>query len=78
MINEKTVDLDFEKSSITLTDIEVIPVPTKTTFYSGENFDPSGVVITTSYANGTKKAVTDYTVTDGTGLTEDQTSVTFF
>jgi len=45
----------------TLTGIAVTP-PTKTQYSLGEELDPTGMVVTTAYGDGTTKAVTGYTL----------------
>ena len=67
----------FEISaSKTLSSIAVTTAPTKTTYTAGENFDPTGMVVTATYSDSSTAAVTGYTVTDGTALTAGKTSVT--
>ncbi len=60
----------------TLTGISVTSAPAKTTYADGEDFDPTGMVVTAGYSDGSHKAVTGYTVTDGDNLTAGKTSVT--
>ena len=60
----------------TLSSIAVTTAPTKTTYTAGENFDPTGMVVTATYSDSSTAAVTGYTVTDGTALTAGKTSVT--
>ena len=59
-----------------LLSIAVTTQPTKTTYSAGENFDPAGMVVTATYNNGTSEIITGYTIDNGTGLTDGQTSVT--
>lgn len=40
--------------------IEIITQPTKTTYYVGEQFDPSGMVIMTTYSNGNVLRTTNF------------------
>ena len=42
-----------------LTSIAVSGTPTKTTYEEGEAFDPTGLVVTGTYDNGTQKEITD-------------------
>lgn len=42
-----------------LTSIEVSGTPTKTTYFDGEAFDPTGLVVTGTYDDGTQKEITD-------------------
>ena len=59
-----------------LTGIAVTKAPTRTSYVAGQNFESTGMVVTATYNDGTSKAVTNYTVTDGNGLTAGKTSVT--
>ena len=43
-----------------ITSIEVTQMPAKTTYIAGEKFDPSGMVVTATYANGMTRDITDY------------------
>ena len=42
-----------------LTKIEVSGTPTKKTYFDGEAFDPTGLVVTGTYDDGTQKEITD-------------------
>lgn len=46
-------------STATLTSIAVSGTPTKTTYFDGEPFDPTGLVVTGTYDDGTQKEITD-------------------
>lgn len=46
-------------STATLISIAVSGTPTKTTYEEGEAFDPTGLVVTGTYDDGTKKEITD-------------------
>ena len=41
--------------------IEITTQPNKTTYMAGEYFDPTGMVITATYEDGSTKELTDYT-----------------
>lgn len=63
-------------TSKTVTSIEISAQPDKTEYFTGDRFDPAGMVVKASYSdNTTNEAVTSYTVSPET-LTEDTTSVT--
>ncbi len=62
--------------TVTLTGIAVTTAPTKTVYTAGENFDATGMIVTATYSDQSTEAVTAYTVTDGTALTEGKTTVT--
>mgnify|MGYP004566973999 CR=1 FL=1 len=59
-----------------LKSIEITTPPTKTTYFEGENFDKTGMIVTANYNNGKSETITDYNITNGTALKEGQTSVT--
>ena len=63
-----------------LKEIKITTAPTKTTYFEGENFDKTGMVVTAYYNSKTKPSVildsSDYSITNGTNLQEGQTSVT--
>ena len=59
-----------------LQSIKIDTPPSKTTYAQGENFDKTGMVVTATYSDGSKKSVTDYTVENGNNLAAGATSVT--
>ena len=59
-----------------LRSIEITSMPAKTTYIEGENFDRTGMVVTAIYNNGSRKEITEYTVTNGENLKAGQSSVT--
>lgn len=61
---------------IKLDSIAVTTPPTKTSYLSGESFDPTGMVVTATYTNGAKLATTGYTVEPSGPLPGGITSVT--
>lgn len=68
-----TVTVNVEED--TLQSIAVTTPPTKTEYVAGETFDPTGMVVTATYASGATKDVTN-AVTFDPSLVADQTSVT--
>lgn len=59
-----------------LTKIEITTNPTKTSYAKNHAFDPTGMVVTATFTNGTTEEVSDYTI-DKTGLlTVEDTKVT--
>ena len=58
--------------------IEITTPPTKTEYKAGEKFDPTGMVVTVHYTDGTKAVLpeTGYTIFYGDKLTKGQTDVT--
>lgn len=67
-----TVTVNVEED--TLQSIAVTVQPTKTEYVAGETFDPTGMVVTATYASGATKDVTDH-VTYELRLTAGQDSV---
>ena len=49
-----------------LTAIEVTTAPTKTEYMAGETFDPTGMVVTATFDDGSSEIVTDYTLNPDT------------
>lgn len=65
----KTASFTIEvKENIQLTGISITTPPTKTTYYWGESFNPTGMVVTAAYSDGTSAPVTGYTITAPTSL----------
>ena len=62
--------------NIKLASIEITTPPTKTSYLSGESFDPAGMVVTATYSNGAKLAATGYAVEPSGPLSDGMTSVT--
>lgn len=62
----------------TVKSIEITTPPTKTEYMAGEDFDPTGMVVTAHYTDGTTADLpeTGYTIFRGTGLMQGQTDVT--
>ena len=61
-----------------LTNIEVTTPPTKTSYFEGENFDKSGMVVKAHYSDNTSKVLdnSSYNITNGNNLKANQTIVT--
>lgn len=55
--------------------IELTTNPTKTKYIKGENFDPTGMVITAYYTDGTHQTVTNYELIDNVNLQTNQNVV---
>ena len=72
----------YENGSKTITispkleNIAITKAPTKTAYQVGEKFDKTGMEITANYSDGSKKVVTNYTVTPSTALKTSNTSIT--
>lgn len=86
--NSNLVDGDSSIKAFTTTElideslknIEITTPPNKTSYFEGENFDKTGMVVTANYNSRTKlSSILDsssYSITNGTNLREGQTSVT--
>ena len=77
-------ELDVLEVVKTVHHIEITTPPTKTKYNAGEDFDPTGMVVTAFYDDNSKDVLhktgdgctTGYTIFQGTGLTQGQTDVT--
>lgn len=58
-----------------LTGIEITTNPTKTSYSSGETFDPAGMVVSALYGEDTKVVITEYTYSPNRALIVDDTEV---
>lgn len=72
----KTAEIDVNVTVPTVTAIEVTSPPAKTSYKKGEVFDPTGMVITAVYSNGTRKAVTEYSYSPNRILETTDTEMT--
>ena len=63
-------------SDNSLKEIKITTPPTKTSYYEGQDFDKSGMVVKAYYNNGEEKEIEDYNISNGTKLTKNQTNVT--
>ena len=59
-----------------LESIEVTTPPTKTSYYEGDTFDATGMVVTASYSNGATRPVTDYEISPSGELATTDTTIT--
>jgi RHS repeat-associated protein len=59
--------------------IEIVTQPTKTIYFEGEYFDPTGMVVTAYFDNGMNIVVTNYSYTPTNALTtsDNQISISF-
>ena len=71
-------ELEVLKVVKTVESIEITKQPDKTEYMAGEDFDPTGMVVTAHYTDGTTADLpeTGYTIFRGTGLMQGQTDVT--
>ena len=56
--------------------IEITTPPTKTVYKGGDKFDPTGMVVTAFYKDGTSEPITNYSIFHGDKLTKGQEYVT--
>jgi len=56
--------------------IEILTLPTKTSYLMGENFDPAGMVVQVNYYDGSSKTVEDFTVSGFDSSAEGVNTVT--
>ena len=56
--------------------IEITTPPTKTVYKGGDKFDPTGMVVTAVYEDGTSEPITNYIIFRGDKLVQGQTDVT--
>lgn len=59
-----------------LVSIEVTTQPTKTSYFVGDTFDSTGMVVTGHYSNETSKEISDYTISPSEALTLEDTTAT--
>ena len=60
----------------TVDHIEITTPPTKTVYKGGDKFDPTGMVVTAVYKDGTSEPITNYSIFHGDKLTKGQEYVT--
>ena len=66
-----------EPTTPQLTGLSIKTNPSKTSYYEGENFNSSGMVIKANYSDNSSRdlAISDLTITNATNLTYGQTSI---
>ena len=57
------------------TSLAVTTNPNKMNYYVGDVFDPTGMIVTATYSNGSQVIVSNYTYTPNTSLTLDDTTI---
>lgn len=73
---EKTYTAELNISVKEMTGIEITTAPTKTEYANGQPFDPTGMVVSAVYNDGSKTAVSGYTWSPEGGLPVGITEVT--
>lgn len=71
----KTAEVPVTVTEAKVKEIKITAAPTKTEYTEGDVFNPSGMVITAAYENGTEKATTDYTYTPYRELTTEDDGI---
>lgn len=73
---EQKVEQPITVTPNPLIKIDVTKVPDKTNYVVGQNFDKTGMIVTGTYQDETTQEILDYTISDGTNLSIDQSYVT--
>ncbi len=68
--------VNASKEGVTLKDLAIQTAPNKTVYTAGEDFDPTGMVVTAIYSDNTTAVVSNYTILSGDSLAESKISVT--
>lgn len=63
-------------SKPTVEDVQLMMTAEKSEYIVGETFDPTGIMLTEVYSDGTRQEVTDYTYSPDGALTKEDTVVT--
>lgn len=72
----QTAEIPVSVTTPKITSIEITTPPAKTSYTEGNTFDPTGMVVTAVYENGTSKAITDYSYSPNRPLEESDTEIT--
>ncbi len=72
----KTAQLPVRVAPLAVTGLAVTTPPIKTAYTAGEVFDPTGMVVTATYNNGSTAAVTAYSYAPGRALQAGDTAMT--
>ena len=73
---EVTGAMQYNVDLVITSSVAVTHAPTKTTYNVGETFDPTGLVVTATYADGTTEDVTDGCTFSPTVMAASTTAVT--
>lgn len=73
---EVTGTMQYNVDLVITSSVAVTHAPTKTTYNVGETFDPTGLVVTATYADGTTEDVTDGCTFSPTVMAASTTAVT--
>ena len=87
-MNNTTITISYTEGSVTkqttqaitvakvLESIEITTPPNKTAYFSGETFNPAGMVVTAHYNDGSSAAVSGYTYSPTGALATGNTTIT--
>lgn len=87
-MNNTTITISYSEGSVTeqttqaitvskvLDSIEITMPPTKTAYFSGETFNPAGMVVTAHYNDGSSAAVSGYTYSPSGALAAGNNTIT--
>ena len=87
-MNNTTITISYTEGSVTeqttqaitvskvLDSIEITTPPTKTAYFSGETFNPAGMVVTAHYNDGSSAAVSGYTYSPSGALAAGNNTIT--
>lgn len=70
-----TLHLQWQRFFPNVTNLAITTQPTKTTYIEGQSFDPTGMVVTATYSDGTSGVVANYTYAPTGALTPSDTAV---
>ena len=70
------IEITYNCTPKAQTGISVSTAPTKTNYSVGESFDPTGMIVTADYSNGTHVATTSYTYYPSGSLTSSDEYIT--
>lgn len=73
-----SIELQYNCTEKYQTGLTVTTNPTKTTYSSGEKFDPTGMVVKAQYSSGQSLATSKYTYSPTRDLTTDDTEVSIY
>ncbi|MBR2704365.1 MAG: hypothetical protein IKE91_02740 [Clostridia bacterium] len=73
-----TGDVILKPTPKVLSKIAITKSPDKKNYAAGQNFDPTGMVVTAYYEDGSSKVITDYMMTNTKDLKDGQTFVVVF
>lgn len=72
---DKTVEQPIKVDENKVENIAITTSPSKTEYWTGEDFDRTGMVVKATYTDGTTLEVTDYTIMNGSSLKNGQSAI---